>query len=150
MRDQRLSHPITRRAVRAAAYPLLLGAGLTLTAVKGQMRPSNHAWDYAALAKVPVKMQTRRNPLEGDPNALAAGNKLYLQHCSQCHGNDAAGGRQGPDLRVPEVQQATPGAIFDVLTNGVIRRGMPGWSKLPEPERWQLVSFLRSLGKEAK
>lgn len=32
-----------------------------------------------------------------------------------------------------------------ILTNGVVRRGMPVWSKLPEPQRWQLVSFLKSL-----
>jgi hypothetical protein len=31
------------------------------------------------------------------------------------------------------------------LTNGVVRRGMPVWSKLPEPQRWQLVSFIKSL-----
>lgn len=32
------------------------------------------------------------------------------------------------------------------MTNGVARRGMPVWSKLPEPQRWQIVSFLKSLG----
>jgi len=43
------------------------------------------------------------------------------------------------------VQQATPGTLFWLLTNGVVRRGMPVWSKLPEPERWQIVAFLQSL-----
>jgi hypothetical protein len=38
-----------------------------------------------------------------------------------------------------------PGALFWLLTNGVVRRGMPVWSKLPEPQRWQLVSFIESL-----
>jgi hypothetical protein len=32
-----------------------------------------------------------------------------------------------------------------VLTNGVVRKGMPVWSKLPEPQRWQIVRFLKSL-----
>jgi hypothetical protein len=36
--------------------------------------------------------------------------------------------------------------LFWVLTNGVVMRGMPVWSKLPEPERWQIVTFLKSLG----
>jgi mono/diheme cytochrome c family protein len=52
---------------------------------------------------------------------------------------------RGADLLREEVQQATPGTIFWVLTNGVVRHGMPVWSKLPEPQRWQLVTYLRSL-----
>ncbi len=57
----------------------------------------------------------------------------------------AEGGKEGPSLRADEVQQATPGTLFWILTNGVVRRGMPVWSKLPEPQRWQLVSYIRSL-----
>ncbi len=41
-----------------------------------------------------------------------------------------------------EMQQATPGEIFWVVTNGVIRKGMPAWAKLPAPQRWQIVAFL--------
>ena len=44
-----------------------------------------------------------------------------------------------------QVQQASPGTLFWILTNGVVRRGMPVWSKLPEPQRWQIVSYLKSL-----
>jgi len=47
---------------------------------------------------------------------------------------------------VSEVQNAAPGAIFWILTNGVVRKKMPVWSKLPEPQRWQLVSYIKSLG----
>ena len=57
----------------------------------------------------------------------------------------AQGGKKAPSLLAPEVQQATPGTLFWLLTNGVVRRGMPVWSKLPEPQRWQLVSFVKSL-----
>jgi len=35
--------------------------------------------------------------------------------------------------------------LFWILNNGVVRRGMPVWSKLREPERWQIVTFLQSL-----
>ena len=45
----------------------------------------------------------------------------------------AEGARKGPSLRADPVQQATPGTLFWILTNGVVRRGMPVWSKLPEP-----------------
>lgn len=108
---------------------------------------SDHAQQryYTELAKVPEKDRNRSNPMEADAHALAAGQKLFEQHCATCHGNNAAGGRKGPSLRAPEVRSATPGALFWILTNGVVRRGMPVWSKLPEQQRWQIVSYLKSL-----
>lgn len=105
---------------------------------------------YAELAKAPKKAMQRRNPMEKDPDAVAAGANLFDQHCVECHGESAEGGRKGPSLRAAPVQQATPGTLFWILTNGVVRRGMPVWSKLPEPQRWQLVTYLKSLGPAAK
>jgi mono/diheme cytochrome c family protein len=101
---------------------------------------------YAELAKAPEKARAKRNPLERDPDAIAAGRSLFEQHCTECHGDLAEGGRKGPSLLVEQVQNADPGAIFWILTNGVVWRGMPVWSKLPEPQRWQLVSYVKSLG----
>jgi mono/diheme cytochrome c family protein len=97
------------------------------------------------LIRAPQKAVVRRNPLEQDPNAVLAGGKLFEQHCQECHGETAGGGKKGPSLRAAEVQAATPGTLFWLLTNGVVRRGMPVWSKLPEPQRWQLVSYIKSL-----
>lgn len=101
---------------------------------------------YAEIAKAPEKARAKRNPLETDPQAVAAGRILFEQHCAECHGDTAGGGKKGPNLRAEEIQSAAPGAIFWILTNGVVRRGMPVWSKLPEPQRWQLVAYLKSLG----
>jgi len=109
----------------------------------------NHKADalvYAELAKAPDKARAKRNPMENDPDAVAAGQNLFEQHCSECHGNAGYGTGKAPSLRTEEIQSAAPGAIFWILTNGVVRRGMPVWSKLPEPQRWQLVSFIKSLG----
>jgi hypothetical protein len=55
------------------------------------------------------------------------------------------GGKKAPSLQPEEVQRATPATLFWILTDGVVRRGMPVWSKLPEPQRWQIVTFLKSL-----
>jgi mono/diheme cytochrome c family protein len=101
---------------------------------------------YAEIAKAPEKAVSRRNPFYQDPDAIPAGRLLFERHCSECHGNNAEGGKKGPSLRAQEVQNAAPGAIFWILTNGVVRRGMPVWSKLPEPQRWQLVTYIKSLG----
>ena len=99
---------------------------------------------YAELAKAPEKAAVRQNPLENDPDAVAAGRLLFEDHCAECHGDDARGGRKGPSLRVSEVRNASPGTLFWLLTNGVLRKKMPAWSKLPEPQRWQLVRFLKA------
>jgi mono/diheme cytochrome c family protein len=100
---------------------------------------------YAELEKAPRKARNRRNPLEIDPDAVAAGAKLFDLHCAECHGEMAEGGHKGPSLRADQVQQSAPGTLFWILTNGVVRRGMPVWSKLPEPQRWQIVTYLKSL-----
>ncbi len=105
---------------------------------------------YAELGKAPRKAAARRNPLEADPEAVAAGAKLFELHCAECHGEMAEGGKKAPSLLAEEVQQATPGTIFWLLTNGVVRRGMPVWSKLPEPQRWQLVRYIQSLSAASK
>jgi mono/diheme cytochrome c family protein len=105
---------------------------------------------YDELAKAPEKARSKPNPFEKDHDAVAAGQLLFDQHCSECHGDAAQGARKGPSLLVDQVQSAEPGALFWLLTNGVVRRGMPVWSKLPEPQRWQLVSYIKSLGASSR
>ena len=100
---------------------------------------------YAELGKAPEKARNRANPLQNDPNAATAGRLLFEDHCAECHGTNAEGGKKAPSLRVPEVENATPGTLFWLLTNGVVRKGMPVWSKLPELQRWALVRYLKSL-----
>ncbi len=104
---------------------------------------------YAELQKAPEKARNRPNPLENDPDAVAAGAILFERHCAECHGKSAEGTHKAPSLLVPEVQSAKPGTLFWLITNGVVRKKMPVWSKLPEPQRWQLVRYIRSLGGSA-
>ena len=104
-----------------------------------------HHHHFAEFAKVPDKARARLNPLAGDREAVAAGKKLFAQHCAECHGPTAEGGRKAPNLHADEVQTQTAGTLFWILTNGVVRRGMPVWSRLPEPERWQIVAFIKAL-----
>jgi mono/diheme cytochrome c family protein len=128
----------------------LLGTTSTAEAQKqGTAAETKKESTYAALAEAPEKARQRKNPFEGDPQALAAGGKLFQQHCAECHGEKAGGARKGPSLLHEEVKQATPGTLFWILSNGVVRRGMPVWSKLPEQQRWQIVTFLQSLKPES-
>jgi mono/diheme cytochrome c family protein len=133
---------------------LLCLAVVTIGVVMAQSDGSSRAkFDksvYGELSKAPAKAASRQNPLESDPEAVAAGAKLFQLHCAECHGATAYGGKKGPSLRAEEVQQVTPGTLFWVLTNGVVRKGMPVWSRLPEPQRWQLVSYIKSLSATQK
>ena len=133
-----------RRAAMLLAAVLMVGIAAAQTTNSEAQNPAKSV--YAELAKAPAKAAGRRNPLEADPEAVAAGAKLFEQHCAECHGANADGGKKGPSLRAEEVQQSMPGTLFWLLTNGVVRKGMPVWSRLPEPQRWQLVSYIKSLG----
>ena len=86
------------------------------------------------------------NPYAGQADAIAAGSRLFADHCAKCHGDDALGRKKRPSLRTPEVQHAKDGEIFWLLRNGDLRHGMPSWSSLPEPTRWQIIAFVKSLG----
>jgi mono/diheme cytochrome c family protein len=104
------------------------------------------SYDYTELSKAPNKFLSKPNPLANDPQAATAGKVLFEEHCGECHGDDALGTKRAPSLRASEVQDAPAGAIYWILSNGIVRKRMPVWSKLPEPQRWQLVSFIKSLG----
>jgi mono/diheme cytochrome c family protein len=135
---------MTTKGMISAVLVFALTVSLAI-AQKGDSAAKKDSSVYAELAKAPRIAAARRNPLENDPDAVAAGANLFDQHCAECHGAMADGGRKGPSLRAEQVQQASPGTVFWILTNGVVRRGMPVWSKLPEPQRWQLVSYIKSL-----
>jgi mono/diheme cytochrome c family protein len=137
-------------ALASLAIALLAGATVHPAPTAAAQKNSRYKYQddalvYAELAKAPEKAKVKRNPMATDPDAIAAGANLFDQHCAECHGDAAEGSRKGPSLLKEQVQTAAPGALFWLLTNGVVRRGMPVWSKLPEPQRWQLVTYIKSL-----
>jgi mono/diheme cytochrome c family protein len=94
----------------------------------------------------PPAAATRVNPLAGSAEVEAGGAKLFKQRCAQCHRNDGTGTSFGPGLTGHRVQSQSDGALFWKITSGNTRTGMPGFSGLPELQRWQLVLHLRALG----
>jgi mono/diheme cytochrome c family protein len=107
------------------------------------------AGDGEWLKKVPAKDRARSNPYAADPDAPAAGAKIFAERCAACHGAEAEGKTEGkhvrPNLHSGRLQQATPGELFWLLTNGSQKNGMPSWSRLPEAQRWQVITYLKSL-----
>jgi len=117
----------------------LLAALLALIAC---MAAANGSW----LKHVPAKDRARVNPYAGQPDAIAAGAKLFADHCAPCHGADALGRGKRPSLRSERVQDATDGELAWMLRNGNLAHGMPAWDMIPEPSRWQLIAYVKSLG----
>jgi mono/diheme cytochrome c family protein len=100
----------------------------------------------AEIQRAPAKTAARVNPYAGNPEAIAAGKKIYERRCANCHGPEGRGNAKTPDLHDPAIQQAPAGALFWLLKNGDIGDGMPAWSSLPDQQLWQLVTFLHTLG----
>jgi mono/diheme cytochrome c family protein len=95
--------------------------------------------------RAPAKTANTTNPFESNAKARRAGAKLYGRECAECHGSNREGGKKAPSLNQAEVTQASPGALFWVLRNGSLRRGMPSFAHLPESQRWQIITFLREV-----
>jgi mono/diheme cytochrome c family protein len=119
---------------RLIPFLILLIGSVLLMAVDG-------SW----LRKVPEADRKRINPFAGQIEAAAAGRTLFMDNCAKCHGDDARGRHNRPSLRSERVEHATDGELAWILRNGNTWKGMPSWSSLPEPERWQIIAYLRSL-----
>jgi mono/diheme cytochrome c family protein len=133
-------------SMSAGISVLLLSCWCFFCAAQGKPEKTEPTSVYAELEKAPAKYRAKANPLATDKDAVAAGKVLFEEHCAECHGENALGSKKAPSLRAKEVQDAPPGSLFWILTNGIVRKGMPVWSKLPEPQRWQLICFVKSLG----
>ena len=97
------------------------------------------------LQKAPPKAISRSNPYEGSQPARLAGAKLYQRECAACHGSNGEGRDTAPPLARSGVYQAPPGAVLWVLRNGSLYKGMPSFAHIPEPQLWQIVTYLRGL-----
>jgi mono/diheme cytochrome c family protein len=126
------------RAFKFVGLVVLSGAALLCVAADG-------SW----LKRVPEADRKRRNPMAAQPDAIAAGGRVFEDHCAKCHGEDASGRGKRPSLRSERVQHATDGEIFWLLRNGNLPKGMPTWAALPEPMRWQIIAYIKSLGPNA-
>lgn len=103
------------------------------------------AADGSWLKKVPQADRERVNPYAGKPDAAAAGENLFRNNCAKCHGANAEGKGSRPSLRSDRLATATDGEVAWIIKNGQMYKGMPSWGGLPEQERWQIVTYIRSL-----
>jgi len=70
---------------------------------------------YAAFAAMPVET------LAKDPKAMAIGERLFMNNCSQCHGSDAHGSKGFPNLTDSDwLHGGLPENIKETITKGRI------------------------------
>jgi len=102
---------------------------------------------------IPPEAKLVKNPLTLDP-AVAAKQILpiYLDKCSECHGETGQG--NGPQAKMydprprmltdaPHLSTVTDGELFYVISQG--HKPMPSYKrKLTDDQRWQLVLLVRA------
>ena len=101
--------------------------------------------------KAPPSAANRPNPVAGNANATALGEKLYAGNCMTCHGPTGRGDGPGAaglekrpaDLAARIRSGATDGELFWKISEG--RSPMISWKgQLSDSQRWYLVNYIKT------
>jgi cytochrome c oxidase cbb3-type subunit 3 len=82
-----------------------------------------------------------------DPQAMAIGERLFMNNCSQCHGSDARGSKGFPNLTDKDwLHGGTPEKIVETITGGRIGRMPPMTAAVGTPDDVRnLANYVLSL-----
>lgn len=144
--QRQLNTQLGRQAKLLAFLTAFLGS--TLLVVSEELPGSKEKWT------APATEARKKNPVAVSESSLAAGQKIYLKRCVECHGK--MGNGDGPDaadlgihpakLSDPAIQAETDGALFWKITVG--KKPMPNYgTRLSPTDRWNVINYLRTLGK---
>lgn len=115
----------------------------------GQTQAQELALDLSTLPQVTEK-QWAESELQGkidDPETLKSGMAVYGAKCSVCHGSEGQG-TIGPNLtdRYWIHGKGERKDIIQIVTKGVLEKGMPSWEGiLSEEEELSVTGFVYSL-----
>jgi cytochrome c oxidase cbb3-type subunit III len=78
--------------------------------------------------------------------------ETFVSRCASCHGLDGRGGEHAPDIvSSSSVRSRSDQSLFDVISGGLPRAGMPAFGQLLRPaEIHALVGYLRDRGKSGE
>ena len=109
-------------------------------------------WLIAVLAlaasgaeKPPGEAGTAGNPFGRDPQAIAAGDKLFHERCAVCHGQHAQGGMAANLVSTRSARRGDESLFFRVIRDGIPGTDMPPHADFSSEQIWQVVSYLRAL-----
>lgn len=121
-----------------------LAASLMFQALAAIAQEAENSADKNWVA--PSDAAAKQNPQSGKADSVVAGQKIFLRSCAECHGEDGTGLQEGvSNLQSPDVQKQSDGALFWKISTGNVKKGMPAFGKFEENDRWNVVSYLRTL-----
>ena len=127
----------------------VLAVLLFLFSISAFLTDSAVAQANSSFHNAPASERGVKNPYAGQAEAVQAGKTVYTRNCGACHGVAGRGTGNVPPLARGPAQRATDGEIFWYVTRGDADNGMPSWAQLPEKQRWEVVTYLKSLTNEA-
>jgi len=105
---------------------------------------------YSPLPGTIDSMAAIANPHPVNPASLLNGRKYFSINCAPCHGDKGMGdgpatkyGMPGINLTTDVTRGRSDGYIFGMIRNG--RGLMPPYNRIEEPDRWDVVNYLRAL-----
>jgi mono/diheme cytochrome c family protein len=109
-------------------------------------------YEFGRAASIAVidSMSGIPNPTPADQRSLNNGRINFQINCAVCHGPLGRGdgpatkyGMAGINLTSDVTKNRTDGYIFGMIRNG--RGLMPTYNRIEEPDRWDIVNYVRSL-----
>ena len=107
---------------------------------------------------VPAGGADEKNPLPINEATLAAGRKLFLANCQDCHGSEGKGDGPDADAKYAATQDLTSaaralrnsdGTVFYKVWNGRSNPKMPVFSeKMTKEQVWAVVAYVQTLRKK--
>jgi mono/diheme cytochrome c family protein len=106
---------------------------------------------------VPEEAKKLKNPIAPSEAQLAVARSIYLDKCSDCHGQSGRGNGPKADMYFTRPSNLTDTATLEKMTDGELfykithgHKPMPAFQKrLSDTERWQLVLLIRAMSRSA-
>jgi polar amino acid transport system substrate-binding protein len=90
--------------------------------------------------------------VSANPADIEAGQKLFNENCSHCHGPNAVQGEQRRNLRLLRQRygDGMPRTFIQTVTHGRVNKGMPNWNGIISMDEFQkILAFLASVQEPA-
>ena len=105
---------------------------------------------YGALPATIDSMAGLANPVGATDTSIANGRMYYQINCAVCHGDRGMGDGPATRFGMPAIsivtditRSRTDGYLFGMIRNG--RGLMPPYNRIEEPDRWDVVNYVRGL-----